>query len=94
MDEDIVQEVSEVFLQSTHEFLKNKKKALNLFVNAPREPLPGTSRHKVGVMASHRLYAELFWRFTQWTSATASIRTYTLPLCDVELTLVEALAKL
>lgn len=75
-------------------FSKTRKKALNLFVNVPREPLPGTSRHKVGVMASHRLYAELFWRFTQWTSATASVRTYTLPLCDVELMLVEAFATL
>lgn len=72
---------SEVFLQSTHEFLKNKKKinALNVFVNVPMEPLLATSRHKAGVMASHRLYAELFWRFTQSTSATVSVRTYTPP---------------
>lgn len=75
-------------------FSKTRKKAFNLFVNVPREPLPGTSRHKFRVMASHRLYAELFWRFTQWTSATASVQTYTLPLCDVELTLVEAFAML
>lgn len=73
---------------------KQEKKTLNLFVNVPREPLPGTSRHKVGVMASHRLYTELFWRFTQWTSATTSVRTCTLPLCDVELTLMEAFATL
>lgn len=81
--------VSEIHIWVSQKTRGRKKKSLNLVVKVPLEPFPATSRHKAEVMASHRWYAELFWRFTQWTSATASAGTYTLPLCDVEVTVVE-----
>lgn len=44
MDEVIVQGDSEVFLQSTHEFLKNKKKSLKFICERSQGTTPGNQQ--------------------------------------------------
>lgn len=44
IDEVIVQGVSEVFLQSTHEFLKNRKESLKFIFERSQGPTPGNQQ--------------------------------------------------